>query len=764
MSDSFTPDQIENMNRFFELINSSLSPLSELQRDELAAAAAARQAARDLDLMSDMLKKRLGDSIGSFTRAAFSGQEGLSKYADSVSNASGALGQFAGGLGRFGSVVGGLITAIGSFTASALEQNDNMVKAYESLSQIGSVTSDGLAGVRDRLNDIGLSTAEYEKFINVLKPVSQTLVSFGGSVSNGTDSMINVLSKFTGRDNELELSLRRIGYTTTDIREGVTDYVMLQTRLGKAQGKTTEELTKEAQKYLIQMKGLQELTGLTREDQQRSRDKLLTDARFRLHLSKLEESERNNLLDAVNVYSQVVGDPTGLKDRIVNMGAQTTKAATESVMRNNNEYELILQASKEGPQSFARIMNQIVDNTKKSFEPLSTAAMFAENGLSDMGFSNEIMTNIFEKGQSPLQNHLKTMGVIARVTADRESDLEKTFKIEQDERADRIAADKALAYVGQGLVGVFVALRNIITEFNKMLAESIDWITAHSGFLKPTDLSRPYKKPTKEEIESGRGEGPGRTYGFPRNKIDSSSFDTTAYPTQTPDGTDLSRMSPEDEEAILSRLNFGGRRAERTGGGPVDSQLLELAETIKNRFQGVIFTALNDRYHQTAGNSKSKHLIGKALDFALDHNPTDEEAEKIVKTLKQMGATNAINEYTGGRKNGTGGHFHVEVGGANNGGLFSGSESGFPVMLHGKNESVWPEKDLTDFMKTVQQSTLEQYKQELMTQLVPAKFSDSNGSSIIDAFSAFSEKLDTLISEQRRNNGIQDEILTYTRA
>jgi hypothetical protein len=107
-------------------------------------------------------------------------------------------------------------------------------------------------------------------------------------------------------------------------------------------------------------------------------------------------------------------------------------------------------------------------------------------------------------------------------------------------------------------------------------------------------------------------------------------------------------------------------------------------------------------------------------------------------------------------------NFSGEVG--KHGGLFSEKDAGYPVMLHGKNENVKFEKDLINVMKDVQKTSLEQYKQELMTQTVPGGITSDTGSKLTDAFNMFSNKLDSLISEQRNNNSIQAEILTYSRA
>ena len=134
------------------------------------------------------------------------------------------------------------------------------------------------------------------------------------------------------------------------------------------------------------------------------------------------------------------------------------------------------------------------------------------------------------------------------------------------------------------------------------------------------------------------------------------------------------------------------------------------------------------------------------------------------------------------------------------GGMFAGSTSGYPVMLHG-DESVWPNQDLQEMLRQVQQTSLSQYKDELMGALglksknldlanenIMQNMPDMKGivdalkqelpkltqtaapttstadSIVAEVMSVLSEKLDALIEEHRKTNDIQDQILTYTKA
>jgi hypothetical protein len=746
MADSFTPEQIENMNKFFELINSSVAPLTEAQKEELALAKAAKEA-------GDRVKKfgeQLGKSGIDFSKALISGTDGFSKFGDSVVSATGAIGDFAGTFGKLGFVVGGVIKVFGDFVDSALKQNDNLLKGFRDLSELGSITQDGIKGLQADLSSIGLISSEYEKLTGFLKPISQDLAKFGGSVTSGKNALLDVVSNFVGEGNQLELSLTRIGYTSETIREGVADYISMQTRLGKAQVKTTEQLTNESKKYLVEMRGLQELTGMTRDEQQKLRDAQMADARYSLHLSTMNKDEAANLQQYMVAYQAAFGAEAaaGLKDRIVNFGSITTEAGAASYQRGNKEYELAMRAQKEGMAFFQEGLVTTAKNTMASLGPLSTTFRLSEGQLKQMGFNAEMVNAALALTNTDQKEFDKRMKAIIATMVKQEDQTEENLTTEQGERAKRLLNDALLAEAAKGLIHIFGVLKDVVTGLAKMIANAVDYITANVPTLTPTNLSKFF-----DESAASSTSGSGSQLSVQEENISKAAGDQLAP-----------AMRNRNSEDVLSKLNFGGQRAERTGGGEASPALLAMAEKISEEYPGAIFTALNDRYHQDRKdkNSKSKHLIGKALDFSLGYDPSTEESERIAKLLRMTGASYVKNEYKERSGGWTGGHFHVEV--AKQGGLFSGKDAGYPVMLHGKNESVWPEKDLKTFMKDVQKTSLEQYKQELMSQIVPGGTTSDTGSKLADAFNMFSNKLDTLISEQRNNNSIQSEILTYSRA
>ena len=96
----------------------------------------------------------------------------------------------------------------------------------------------------------------------------------------------------------------------------------------------------------------------------------------------------------------------------------------------------------------------------------------------------------------------------------------------------------------------------------------------------------------------------------------------------------------------------------------LDSRMVGLAQQIQSSIPGFHrFTGFNDRFH-IRETSNSMHTQGKAVDFTLTKPPSVEEGKQIVTALKQMGFSDAIDEYNNPSKKATGGHIHAQLDGS----------------------------------------------------------------------------------------------------
>lgn len=487
----FTPEQqqqlAELMNGLYGITRET-DPLIRAKIEEKKASDNAKEALKQLG-------KQLGNTAIDYSKAVLSAGEGFGKFGGTVTGATNAIGDWASKLGVAGTVIGGFIKIFGEIAAKSLKQNDDLMKSYQNLSDMGSVAAGGFETLRDQLHSVGLMAEEAEKFERVLKPITGELAKFGGSVSQGREQLTGVISGLIGPNNEMEKYLARLGYSTQDIREGAADFVQKQARLGLAQGKSQDQLTKEAFKYMTTLKELQELTGMSRDEAQKAMDAQMSDARMAIHLSKLKDDEARNLVEYMAMYEKRFGKEAaaGLKDRIVNDGRITTELAAASQQAAASGYNDAIKAQKGGAKVFEESIQNTARQVDQNMKRLGPAFMVAENGLRDMGLTNEMVLGSMATvpgSAEKVSKQLNSMAEIGEKGTDRQN---KTIDAEQKNRAIRIAGDKALYDVGNMTVSMFSKLNDVMFGFGKTLAKVTDFLSGIIPGMKKTNYAASFR-------------------------------------------------------------------------------------------------------------------------------------------------------------------------------------------------------------------------------------------------------------------------------
>ena len=487
----FTPEQQQQMAELFTAFSGLTRETDPLIRAKQEEAKRAKEASDALKLLG----KQLGNSVLDYGKALGSAGEGFGKFGGVVTGATTAIGDWASKLGVAGAVVGGFIKIFGEIASKSLKQNDDLMKSYQNLSDMGSVAAGGFETLRDQLHSVGLMAEEAEKFERTLKPITGELAKFGGSVSQGREQLTGVISGLIGPNNEMEKYLARLGYSTQDIREGAADFVQRQARLGLAQGKSQDQLTKEAFKYMTTLKELQELTGMSRDEAQKAMDAQMADARFSLHLSKLKDDEAKNLTAYMTQYEQRFGKEAaaGLKDRILNEGRITTELAAGSFQAASNAYSEAMKAQKGGTQVFTQSLENTAGQVRKNLDRLGPAFMITENGLREMGMTNEMVNGALGTVAGSAEKAKQQIDSLAETGEKGSERVNQNINNEQKNRAIRIAGDKALYEVGNLTVGLFTKLNDVMFGFGKTLAKVTDFMSSIIPGMKKTNYAASFR-------------------------------------------------------------------------------------------------------------------------------------------------------------------------------------------------------------------------------------------------------------------------------
>lgn len=502
MADINLEEALEQLKKFGDTIGKLNDTLDKFAEAASQSGDENKKAGEKVRSASDILKNQLASGVNELAKQTVSAGTGLSRFNGGINQITGSVGDFAGslqfankGLTVAAHALGGFVKVIGAFVGAGLKQNDDLMKSYQALSDMGSVTAGGLEGLSDQLHRVGLVAEEAEKFERVLKPITQQMVQFGGSLTAGRDKLVGVVSGLIGPNNEFERSLMRLGYTTQDIREGAADYLQRQSRLGFAQTKSVEQLRSESAKYLVTMKELQELTGMTRDEQKRARDAQLADARFSLHLAGMNQKEAENLQNYLIAYEKQFGKnaAAGLKDRIVNEGRTTTDLAAASFQSAQGAYDQAIKAQKGGTAVMMDSLRNTAIEIKGNVDRLRGTFMLQEGVLNDMALSSEAVNGALGLINTNTKNYAKTQDNLKKIMSGNGEMLEDNIVNEQKLRAIRIAADEALVKASGLTVGMFTKLIEIGYKFAKFLATVIDKISPYIPGMKATNLASQFR-------------------------------------------------------------------------------------------------------------------------------------------------------------------------------------------------------------------------------------------------------------------------------
>ena len=208
-----------------------------------------------------------------------------------------------------GPLVAGVVLATKAFikyTQAANEMADKLYTGYSGLAKAGAAASDGMTGVKNGAQKLGLSMDELSDYVQIVSENSKDLANFGGSVYKGRQALENM-----GKAMEpARESMLKMGLMPKDIAEGMAGYLRTQTRLGNAQKMSVDQLAEGARKYLVEQDALTKLTGVQRSEREKAREEAMMEEQHAGVIRELQmQGERGKLeADRVQKISDIAND------------------------------------------------------------------------------------------------------------------------------------------------------------------------------------------------------------------------------------------------------------------------------------------------------------------------------------------------------------------------------------------------------------------------------------------------------------------------
>lgn len=481
-------EQREILGKLVEDIQNVSSAMGPLAAEERALAESTKKTREGFEELKKTTKQ-LASNIGSVGKSFFDAAEGTAKYGKATKEVTESLSGLLGKIPYLGWAFGGLIKAIGGAVSATLDQNDALVKSYQTLSDFGALDVRGVEGVFSDLQRLKLVTSNIGQFENALRKLQPELAALGGSAALGRKQFVDVMSNIIGTD--LEKELRKLGYTQEQISDSAAQYLAREARLGNTQTKNTQELTRETGKYLKELQEVTMLTGLTREEQQRIRDQQLNEVRFNDYIEELRQKGQTEAAERLQNFSvsleKFAGKDvaSGFREQLVNGGALVGDASVKFALATGGAGDRIARQLEKGVINVPEALRQVGSAGMATKNAFGSIVKIAPETAAELGLSNEAMRGFKQMLGITSDEELKR--IMAEIAASKGL-INEEVKRSLAERDLRLALDKLIFTVGEKVIPMLTSLTEVARNFGKVVAKMIDKFGPYIG-LKNTNLS-----------------------------------------------------------------------------------------------------------------------------------------------------------------------------------------------------------------------------------------------------------------------------------
>jgi len=649
-------------------------------------------------------------SLNNFAQAMGQGQAGIKSFNSVIDGVSSALGAMAQMVPVFGEGLDQTQKAIASAGKYIVSQLDDLATSFNQMGQVGALTATGMEGLNDQFLKSGLTLQQFVKQVN---ENSTALARFRGMTSKGADDFAAITGKLTDRTAGADDSLRRLGMGSEEIANTAAAFVTQQTRLGRAQSMTTEQIIDGTRKYAFELDALSKATGLSRQAIQKQQDAALSEARFRANIDELTaQGNEKGAKALLNFQTQLsdIGPELGQGARDLASGAANTDAARKLIASSGGAAQEIINNLKNGTIDQYEAINQLQTATRGMGTSMRDNAKYVDRANSafvDYAQVSDLNAAKFEKNGDEIR----------RIQKEQVTKPPKVpGQIFDDLTTQVVGAQKELEQLGievNKLSKTFLPLAaatvrittgimtGVATRINSALAPTQAQIDARNRqseqdanptIIDQGDEQGRLNREQQDRLRRGENQSNPPTDNQSRSlpnqqpNLQQSQPVNPATQGQTPT-TNSSQQSQQSQAPADPYAGLRIKSAESTAGGDVNEKLPEIARLIQEKLGSDLkyFSAFNDRHHM---DTHSAHAKGNAMDFTL----TDpKKAASVAAQLMTIpGVSQVLDEYTNPSRGSTGGHIHAEIS-ARNGAVLSGPTSGYQpnLAMHG-TEAIVP--------------------------------------------------------------------------
>lgn len=265
-------------------------------------------------------------------------------------------------------IIGGHLSILTGFI-------DGTVDQFRSLTGVGVDFGGSLFEVQAMAARSGLSL---ETFTNTIRNNSQDLALFGGGAREGAKRFTQISGQL---QKQFGPQFSALGLTMEETAEYTADYIKLQTRLGRSQQMTDQQIAEGTAAYTMQLDRLAKTTGMQRDAIAAQLEKESLDARMRAVMATMDETARANLTGVTTMLEAASPKTAEAVRELVATGGVPVSEFGKDLIRLNPRLASMARGLRDGTVTQNEFMeemartaeaaNNLTDEQKKQYATMA---------------------------------------------------------------------------------------------------------------------------------------------------------------------------------------------------------------------------------------------------------------------------------------------------------------------------------------------------------------------------------------------------------
>lgn len=407
-----------------------------------------------------------GSVVGDLAASAFKTAGNLTSLAGSLIDGQGAASDL---MGAFKDLPLGIGMVAGAFQ-KLLQLQEAELETYRQLTKSGINFAGGLMEIRQDALDLGMTL---EQFSGVLTRNSQALASMGAGANDGAKNFVRLAKDL--RNSQMGEQLRALGFTAEETANGLANYIQLTGGRTAEEMRNTKGLTESAGQYMKQLDLLANITGKSREEQEKALQEEMANAQFQAYLQTLSKDERDKALagfqDALATGGKGAADL--FRSKLQGIPPLTEAGQTFMAMSTNANQAMDAQIAvvkdstknmKDLDRASAGFRVAFGQDGKRLVGPLGAGLIAAEGAVSDY-------TSLAIRTQTQLNN--QNVKSVEDEIALREK-LRKEQERQESQAAAAAEAEKGMRDMGAKVYEALIpAIKELTTFINEELVPGL---------------------------------------------------------------------------------------------------------------------------------------------------------------------------------------------------------------------------------------------------------------------------------------------------